>query len=341
MKRSTLAVDVGGTWMRSAVMDGGKPVLPLKKEAPGFKFHRAPLADLQDMFLREMSSLTDHYREEGFSISRLALGFPGPMKDGYVYGAATLWGEMATPYPLLDRLKTELGKKGVKQVFAVNDVTAMGWSYVTDENRTFCIITVSSGIGNKIFHDGRVLAGERAIGGEMGHWYCGDAYREYVCDCGGNGHLGAVSSGRGAEKIAEGLKREYRGVSDMASLEHVTAEDIVQGLRKGDALALKTLNTGVVPLAGAMSLINLATGVDSFIIVGGYALSAGDIYAAALRKSLDAMQFHGHFEDRSEGISVTLGADGDYRALEGLYRMAENEAGNSRAGLAAAWKEVV
>jgi glucokinase len=322
----TLAVDVGGTWLRSAVIDGGKLILPLKKEAPGFRFNSEPLGGLQELFLREMSSLVGSYAEKGFRISKLALAFPGPMKGGYVYGAATLWGEMSIPYPLLSELKTTLREKGVTEVFAVNDVTAMGWSYVTDENRTFCIITVSSGIGNKVFQNGQVLTGERAIGGEIGHWYCGDAYREFVCDCGGRGHLGGVSSGRGVEKIAEKLKERFTGISEMASLRQITATDIVEGLKKGDAFAQETLSISVVPLANAMSLINLATGVDRFIMVGGFALGCGDEYLRALTKSLDRQQFRGHFTENGDGIRLTLGADNDFQALTGLGRMVESSA---------------
>ena len=88
MTGHTLAVDVGGTWMRSAVIGDGKLILPLKKEAPGFMFSSEPLAGLQELFLREMTSLVDSYSENGFRISKLALAFPGPMKDGYMQPAS-------------------------------------------------------------------------------------------------------------------------------------------------------------------------------------------------------------------------------------------------------------
>ena len=325
MTGCTLAVDVGGTWMRSAIVDVTGLRLPLKKEAPGFRLNAVPLAELQDMFLGEMSALVDSYLREGFSVSRLALGFPGPVKDGYVYGAPTLWGKMSVPYPLLSGLKVRLGKKGVTELLVANDVTAAGRSYVTDENRTFCIITVSSGIGNKIFLNGRVLEGDLTIGGEIGHWYCGDAYSEFGCDCGGRGHLGAVSSGRGVERLAEKMKPDWAEISAVASLTHVTTSDIVQGLNRGDVFAHKTLNASVAPLASAINLINLATGVDNFIVVGGFALGCGEAYADALRRSMEGLQFSGHFTERSGGIRITLGNDNDFQALEGLGKMMEED----------------
>jgi predicted NBD/HSP70 family sugar kinase len=324
MTDHTLAVDVGGTWLRSAVIQGDKLILPLKKEAPGFRFHSMPLIGLQELFLGEISSLVESYAEKGFRISKVALAFPGPMKGGLVYSAPTLWGEMSVPYPLLSGLKKKLRDRGITEVFAVNDVTAMGWSYVTDKNRTFCIITVSSGIGNKIFLNGQVLTGERAIGGEIGHWYCGDVYRDFICDCGGRGHLGGVSSGRGIEKIAEKLKERFAGSSPIASLKQITATDIIDGLKKGDALAQEALSISVVPLANAISLINLATGVDRFIIAGGFALGCGDRYVKELNKSLEWQQFRGQFTENGAGIAVILGADNDFNALKGLARMMES-----------------
>jgi predicted NBD/HSP70 family sugar kinase len=324
MPLSILAVDVGGTWMRCAMVENGKLMLPLKKNAPGFRFNSLPLADLQDMFLREISALVDHYTDKGFSVMGVAISFPGPMKDGEVYGASTLWGKMDNPFPLISALKKELGKKGITDVFAVNDVTAVGRSYVNGENRTFCIITVSSGIGNKIFHNGEVLSGEKAIGGEIGHWYCGDAYREFVCDCGGRGHLGAVSSGRGIEKVADKLKHEFTEISDIASLDHIGTADIVDGIRKGDVFALKTLEFSVAPLASAINLINLSTGIDDFILVGGFALSGGEIYVNTLRKSVGSQLFKGHFTEKGNGINLSLGVDSDFQALVGLSRMMDD-----------------
>ncbi|MEM3852088.1 MAG: ROK family protein [Methanomassiliicoccales archaeon] len=323
MSCPVLAVDLGGTWMRSAIVENGRVTCPLKKGAPGFRLLGQQLTRLQRKFLDEMSALVDFYRAEGFNVSKFAIGFPGPIKDGYAYSAPTLWGNMRKPYPLLSELKKELGKKGIESIVIENDVTAIGYSYLTEDNRTFCIITVSSGIGNKIFYEGRVMRGDAAIGGEIGHWYCGDEYRDFICDCGQRGHLGAVSSGRGAEKIAERIKNNFKDISEIALLPEINTLHISTGLKKRDALALETLRIAVTPLAAAMNLINLATGVSKFVLVGGFALSCGEIYIESMKKTLDSLEFIGHFTDKKKRIDVSLGADNDNRALLGLGRIAD------------------
>ena len=51
----------------------------------------------------------------------------------------------------------------------LNDLSAAGYAYVGRGCGDFCVVTVGSGIGNKVFVDGRPLVGPGGRGGEIGH----------------------------------------------------------------------------------------------------------------------------------------------------------------------------
>src|SRR5207253_5772742 len=88
-----------------------------------------------------------------------------------------------------------------RPVLAVNDLTAAGARYVDLGHRDFGVLTLGSGVGGKLFVDGRPLLGSAGYGGEIGHWRVPGA-PPIACDCGGIGHLSALASGRGIVRLA-------------------------------------------------------------------------------------------------------------------------------------------
>lgn len=65
------------------------------------------------------------------------------------------------------------------------------------EPQRFCLLTIGSGTGNKVFHGGEILLDADGHGGELGHWVCDASPGAPLCDRGASGHLGAITSGRG------------------------------------------------------------------------------------------------------------------------------------------------
>ncbi|MBX8632205.1 MAG: ROK family protein [Thermoplasmata archaeon YP2-bin.285] len=313
-----LAVDAGGTWMRSAVVSGGRLFGAMKRDSPNFIRNRLPLEDLQEAFLDEIRTTVLHYRERHFRFSSIAIAFPGPVRGGSVYGAPTLWGPMNSPYPLIRRLRGRLGGTGIRQIAVINDMTAMGWRYVSRRMKDFCIITVSSGIGSKIFWNGEAMLGSSAMGGEIGHWFCGDRYGNLVCDCGERGHLGAVSSGRGIAKLAASMLQSGGGEAS-APEEQIESLDVIEGVLRGDRFWNNVLEESVKPLASAIRLIALSTGLSLFIVVGGFASSLGRAYTKALSNAVLDDKFMRTFNYSGRGIRIVIGESSDYQALRGLW----------------------
>ena len=79
----------------------------------------------------------------------ISMAFPGPINsDGSVMRASTIFGEQIINLNIKNKL-TSLWPDS--KIFVINDVTASGYRYLDMGHKNFCIVTVSSGIGSKIF----------------------------------------------------------------------------------------------------------------------------------------------------------------------------------------------
>jgi predicted NBD/HSP70 family sugar kinase len=207
-----LVFDIGGTSMRAACFFPETETLaaPIRRTSPSHwtlpgRAARHIQARLLETMREMATALVGHESPEV-----LAVAFPGPIDaDGNALTAPTLWGDGdKQPFPArreLERLWPS------SRVFVVNDVTAAGYRYVRDPADDFCIVTVSSGIGLKIFVAGRPVVGAAGRGGEIGHLRVDFAPTAPVCDCGGQGDLGAIASAR---NLHPGASQRWRGVSD-------------------------------------------------------------------------------------------------------------------------------
>src|SRR5262249_43283408 len=132
--------------------------------------------------------------------------------EGNLLAAPTIWGEGSEKEIPLRRKLNALWPSA--RVVVLNDVSAAGYWYVRDPRECFCVVTVSSGIGNKIFLGGLPVVGRRGRGGEIGHLRVDFSDEAPKCDCGGWGHLGSIASGRGTLALARRLAtRNVEGFS--------------------------------------------------------------------------------------------------------------------------------
>ena len=84
----------------------------------------------------------------------------------------------------------------------LNDVSAASWHFaVRLTAERFGVVTVSSGIGFKIF-DRRLGACVNDDAGEIGHLVIDESAGARRCECGERGHLAAFASGRAVEQAA-------------------------------------------------------------------------------------------------------------------------------------------
>lgn len=135
----TLAIDIGGTGIKSIVLDPkGTPITErLRLPTPA----KATPGKVLDVIVE----LGD--RQGDFD--RVSVGFPGVVKDGLVYSAANL-GKGWDGFDLAAALQ----KKFKRPVRVTNDADIQGLGCVTGEGLEL-VITLGTGFGSVLFADGR------------------------------------------------------------------------------------------------------------------------------------------------------------------------------------------
>lgn len=322
---SSIVFDIGGTYIRAGVYNhsGLQPYI-LKEMAPNFtklENEEDLLYNLLVVITSMYNTLNEYYENE--TISQIGLSFPGPVKrNGEILNAPTLWGKDVCNFNIKDFIAQSFEGKNV---YVINDITAAGWRYLEANRKDFCIITISSGVGCKVFKDGQVLLNSEAIGGELGHVFYRSKYLNIICDCGKNGHIGAISSGRGVENLARFLSIEMIDEFKHSSLygSDLTTFSIVRAIKNEDEFALFILREAIRPIADAISFITLTIGIDDFIFVGGFFNAVKNRYISILKEEIINNGIM-NMDNEMIGKMLHFGANDDNNGLIGIGRYINN-----------------
>lgn len=257
--------DLGGTNMRAATVAVSQSDWRMLDQLrrPTQSYLSAPTVSATgqlDALLDFITGYADSARSH-FGAQAIAAAFPGPVQDqGVVLALPTMWGpdsQSLCPIDLAGRLHTRLPDMEVR---VMNDVTAAGYRFVT-EGGDFALFTLGSGIGLKVFLDGRPRVGPHGFGGELTHMVFDTRPDAPLCDCGGRGHLGALASGRAWQREME------------------AAQSLGQ---QPDLICFAE------PLARAVAMLHFSLGLERFIFAGGLAEGLGEGLRAAIVQNLPA-----------------------------------------------------
>jgi len=222
----------------------------------------------------------------------VGVAFPGPVDaQGRVAEAPTLWGERSGgPVELSQVVSAAFG--GLP-THVINDLTAAG-SRFAEPGSDFCLVTVSSGIGNKVFLDGRPILGSEHRGGELGHWRVSLDEDAPLCECGGRGHLGALASGRSTPHHFSALAMSHAQLLAQSPVRALSPVDpklndaLARAFEAGDAFAELVVQSCARPLGHALANLHLAIGVERFLVMGGWAQALGERYLREVESAAEA-----------------------------------------------------
>jgi glucokinase len=290
-----LVFDLGGTYLRCAVAADGGTLENVRK----FRIQNSlDGAAAEDVWNSIRARLRCYHRDSAPllpSAAPLVLAFPGPI-DGRkrVLHAPTITGALSPNADFAAGLSDDTGRA----VHLINDVSAAAW-YIsrTTPARRFQVVTVSSGIGSKIFDRDHPLGviDVPPWAGEIGHIVVDPANDAPLCDCGARGHLGAVSSGRGVERLA----RRRASADPILFLQSACArsfgadagtltneQHLVPAVLAGDDWSLDVVRSASAPLAQVLAATITVCGLDRVFLIGGFAMSLGDVYLAMMSELL-------------------------------------------------------
>jgi glucokinase len=282
VKDLVIAVDLGGTQLRVAVLDSSYHILARHAEPTEVEEGVDAVLDRLIGCVRNVGDQADWQRISGVGVSA-----PGPLDPwrGVIHWAPNLpgWREV----PLTDRLCEAVGRP----VWMGNDgnVAALAEQrFGAGKGQLDLVyITVSTGIGGGIVSHGQIVLGHDGLGGEVGHMTVqADGPR---CNCGNIGCLEAVASGtaiarQAQELLALGARTHIADLVD-GDPERITAKVVHEAARQGDVVAVDLfrkagmyLGIGIVNL---MYLFNPGT-----IVIGGGVAKAGDLLFVPMQATI-------------------------------------------------------
>ncbi len=265
MGKKSIGVDVGGTSVKLGLFQvTGELIkkweIPTNKEEQG-KYIVNDIADsIRQVLEHEGVPLTD--------VEGAGLGVPGPvMPDGYVEVCVNLgWKDRYPARELSDLLKGLPVKCGNDaNVAALGEMWQGGGKGYTD----IVMVTLGTGVGGGVIIDEKIITGKHGLGGEIGHIHVRDEETEH-CNCGGVGCLEQVASATGIAREARRRMAACETPSLMRNAgEQVTAKDVLDAAKEGDALALEVMEVVGHYLGVALASLALTVDPQMFVIGGG------------------------------------------------------------------------
>lgn len=322
----TLAFDLGGTFLRCGVIGERFEIVDFECMRVPNVFLGFESREIWREVVGTIGAYADRYQTQ-INRAPVVVAFPGPVREHRVpLFAPTIAGSEPPPSDLAERLAARTGRA----VYLINDLAAAAWFVGDDEIVTrSMVMTVGSGIGSKIFDRSRVID-DRPYAGEIGHVVVDRSPGALVCDCGERGHLGAIASGRGVERLARRLAIQHPEefvlsscARKVTSAEALTNEEhLVPAARAGDAWTWGVIRQSISPLAAAIAVATHAFGIERVVVIGGFALAIGPAYAGALTDEITAVSSPDFFECPVRDL-VRLAEPDDEMCLRGAGRFAQ------------------
>ncbi|MCA5961086.1 ROK family glucokinase [Blautia sp. RD014234] len=213
-------------------------------------------------------------------VAGVGIGIPGPVdENGEIACAVNLhWGRK--------NIEKELAELTGLVVKAGNDanVAALGemWKGGGQGSKNLILVTLGTGVGGGIIVNEKMVTGAHGAGGEIGHASV-EMEEEEACNCGNKGCLEQYASATGIARLARRAMASGQEESVLRSMENVTAKDVFDAYKDGDALAAKVVDRFARYLGNALAIFSCVADPD-VIVIGGRVSKAGQVLIDCVEK---------------------------------------------------------
>jgi len=293
----TIAIDVGGTNIRFALVEDGGGIIHRSRTASHISEGLDAFCELlmNGVFEARMVAL-----ENNSSLLGIGVGVPGLVdRNGVVRSSVNM-----RPLDGFD-LSAYIGEKTGLPSVCGNDANlialgehAFGAARGLD---SFIVITIGTGLGSGLVLDGRLWSGAGGFAAEFGHVTVEP--EGIPCPCGNRGCLECYVS---AGAIVRAAKNPSGTVPLNGIPDSFDAEQVARRARQGNALAQAGFESSGRYLGIALASLANTLNLQAAVICGGVARSL-DLMLPAIRKELTARCFPQIAED----FSIIPGALGD------------------------------
>lgn len=278
-------VDLGGTTVKIAYFDENGTMLhkweiPTNTENKGAQI----LPDIA-------AAIRDYLNTNNIASSSLfgiGIGVPGPVDgDGVVAGCDNLGWDSFNVSQRLQEL-TNL------PVVAGNDATvaALGecWKGSGKGYKNMLLVTLGTGVGGGIVVDGKVILGAHGAAGEIGHMVL-NRNETATCGCGKRGCAEQYCSATGIVRLAKNYLAENDTPSCLRGIEMLTAKDIFDSAKDGDAAAAAILEQVYAYMGEFIANVCIVLNPEA-VVIGGGVSKAGQVLLDGLKRHFDKYIYH-------------------------------------------------
>jgi glucokinase len=294
-----LAVDIGGTQLRVALVDEAGRIVS-RASAPSLA-KAGPEANVAEIVALARKVGLAQARER---VVAVGIGAPGPLdsETGTIIDIPTLVGWR--DFPLREVIGAAFGLPAMLENDGV--AAAFGeWVFGAGVGcRHLVYVTVSTGIGGGVIADGRIVHGRRGMAGHVGHISL--ASEGPRCSCGAIGCFEALAAGPAFAAAARS-----RGYPD--------APAVVAAARRGEPAALEIVDREAEILGrGFASLAHLYS--PERIVMGGGVAQGFDVLGPRI-----AASFARHAMAPFRDVAILAAANGDNAGLVGAAALAHQQ----------------
>lgn len=283
MDRKCIGIDIGGTTVKIGIFTTEGEILkkweiPTRREEGG-KNILGDIAESVKETAKEMNIALSDFVGAG-------MGLPGPVEpDGHIPFCVNLGWKEGNPQEELSSLLDGMPVKSGNDA----NVAALGemWRGGGIGFKNLVMVTLGTGVGGGIILNEKIWPGMQGVGGEIGHIHVVEGEQE-SCNCGGKGCLEQVASATGIVRVAKRRLAADPSASSLREIKDLTAKDVLDEAKKGDALALESLEISCRYLGWALASITMVLDPEAYIIGGGVS-KAGTFLTEKIQKYHDEL----------------------------------------------------
>ena len=276
MGMKCIGVDIGGTSVKIGLFETTGELLDkwevkTRKEDGGVNI-------LPDVAASIRKKLDEKGLDLKKDVAGAGMGVPGPvMPDGYVEVCVNLGWRDLNPQEELSRLLDGIPVKSGNDA----NVAALGemWQGGGKGYSDLVMVTLGTGVGGGVILGGKILTGTKGAAGEIRHMTV-EYDEEETCNCGTKGCLEQYASATGIVRLA---KKQMVETSSLAKIDNLTAKDVFDEAKAGDAYALQIVDRFARYLGVALGNVAQIIDPEAFVIGGGVA-RAGSIITESIEK---------------------------------------------------------
>jgi glucokinase len=310
MKKYAFGVDIGGTTVKIGLfLTEGRMEdsweIPTRTEDGGRRILGDIAASMEGKLQEKNITKTE--------IEGIGIDVPGPVLEGRIVNKCANLG-----WGVLDVAEKTAELTGIAKVKVANDADAatLGemWQGGGKNHKDLVMITLGTGVGGGIVHDGKIISGRFGAAGEIGHMRV-NREETQTCGCGKCGHLEQYASATGIARKAQAMLVQSDRPSMLRNVPYLSAKEVFDCAKKGDELSLEIVEFIGEELGNACSLIACVFDPEIFVIGGGVS-KAGDILIETVQRHYRQYAFHA-----SADAEFALAALGNDAGMYGAVKM--------------------